>query len=153
MQDQILPMARTGSEPTASMGTDVPLAVLSRLHPSLFRYFKQLFAQVTNPPIDSLRESIVTDTTVYIGSDGNLLQETGENCTVLEVGNPILDGRDMDKIRSLDKPGFHVETISLLFYRGMPLKDAIDQLYLQCDRAYRNGANVLILSEIGRAHV
>lgn len=149
MQDQILPMARTGSEPTASMGTDVPLAVLSRLHPSLFRYFKQLFAQVTNPPIDSLRESIVTDTTVYIGSDGNLLQETGENCTVLEVGNPILDGRDMDKIRSLDKPGFHVETISLLFYRGMPLKDAIDQLYLQCDRAYRNGANVLILSDRG----
>lgn len=149
MKDQILPMAKNKTEPTASMGTDIPLAVLDTQHRSLFHYFKQLFAQVTNPPIDSLRESVVTDTTVYVGSDGNLLQESGRNCHVLEVTNPILDGRDMDKIRSLDMPGLKAETISLLFYRGMPLKDAIDQLYLQCDRAYRKGANILILSDVG----
>ena len=71
----ILPMARGGHEPTMSMGTDIPLAVLSQRQQSLFSYFKQLFAQVTNPPIDALREEIVTDTTVYVGSDGNLLQD------------------------------------------------------------------------------
>ena len=72
------------------MGTDIPLAVLSEKHQPLFNYFKQLFAQVTNPPIDALREEIVTDTTVYIGSDGNLLQEKAENCRVLEIHNPII---------------------------------------------------------------
>ena len=147
--DTIMPMANNGIESTAAMGIDIPLAVLSKRHPSLFSYFKQLFAQVTNPPIDSLREEIVTDTTVYIGSDGNLLEEQSKNCTVLEVNNPILDRRDMDKIRRLNRPGFHNETISLLFYRGMPLKDAIDQLFIECDRAYRNGANILILSDKG----
>lgn len=149
VNDQILPMAKTRKEPIASMGTDIPLAVLSRLHPSLFHYFKQLFAQVTNPPIDSLREKVVTDTTVYIGSSGNLLEEKAANCAVLEVNNPILDARDMDKIRSLEKPGFKSRVISLLFYRGMPLKDAIDQLFIECDRAYRDGCNILILSDKG----
>ena len=149
IQDEILPMAKNGAEPTASMGTDIPLAVLSDRHPSLFHYFKQLFAQVTNPPIDSLREEVITDTTVYIGSDGNLLEEKSENCTVLEVNNPILDSRDMDKIRSLHQEGFKNHTISLLFYRGMPLKDALDHMFIECDRAYRQGANILILSDKG----
>ena len=149
MKEQILPMARDRKEPTASMGTDIPLAILSKLHPSLFHYFKQQFAQVTNPPIDSLREKVVTDTTVYIGTDGNLLEEKSDNCRVLEVNNPILSGRDMDKIRLLDQEGFRPETISLLFYRGMPLKEALDQLFLQCDRAIAKGANILILSDRG----
>ena len=103
VKDQILPMAENGVEPTLSMGHDAPLAVLSKAHQLLFNYFKQLFAQVTNPPIDSLREKIVTDTTVYIGSDGDLLKEKSGNCTVLEVDNPILTGVDLLKIRSLDQ--------------------------------------------------
>lgn len=149
VNDQILPMARTAKEPVASMGTDVPLALLSRLHPSLFHYFKQLFAQVTNPPIDSLREKVVTDTTIYIGSSGNLLEEKASNCAMLEINHPILDARDMDKIRSLDKPGLKSCVISLLFYKGMPLKDALDQLFIEADRAYRNGCSILILSDKG----
>lgn len=131
------------------MGTDIPLAIYSQNHLSLFHYFKQLFAQVTNPPIDSLREEVVTDTTIYIGSDGNLLQDKSGNCTVLEVNNPILTSRDMDKIRQLNQTGFKNETISLLFYRGTSLKEALENLFIECDKAYRNGANILILSDKG----
>lgn len=90
INDAILTMAKSGSEKITSMGTDIPLAVLSEKHQPLFNYFKQLFAQVTNPPIDALREEIVTDTTVYVGSDGNLLQEKAENCRVLQIRNPII---------------------------------------------------------------
>lgn len=149
VKDIILPMARVKLEPTSAMGTDIPLAIYSQNHLSLFHYFKQLFAQVTNPPIDSLREEVVTDTTIYIGSDGNLLQDKSSNCTVLEVNNPILTSRDMDKIRQLNQTGFKNETISLLFYRGTSLKEALDNLFIECDKAYRNGANILILSDKG----
>lgn len=149
VKDIILPMARVKLEPTSAMGTDIPLAIYSQNHLSLFHYFKQLFAQVTNPPIDSLREEVVTDTTIYIGSDGNLLQDKSDNCTVLEVNNPILTSRDMDKIRQLNQTGFKNETISLLFYRGTSLKEALDNLFIECDKAYRNGANILILSDKG----
>lgn len=149
VKDIILPMARVKLEPTSAMGTDIPLAIYSQNHLSLFHYFKQLFAQVTNPPIDSLREEVVTDTTIYIGSDGNLLQDKSGNCTVLEVNNPILTSRDMDKIRQLNQTGFKNETISLLFYRGTSLKEALDNLFVECDKAYRNGANILILSDKG----
>lgn len=149
VKDIILPMARVKLEPTSAMGTDIPLAIYSQNHLSLFHYFKQLFAQVTNPPIDSLREEVVTDTTIYIGSDGNLLQDKCDNCTVLEVNNPILTSRDMDKIRQLNQTGFKNETISLLFYRGTSLKEALDNLFIECDKAYRNGANILILSDKG----
>ncbi|MGN1345245.1 MAG: glutamate synthase large subunit, partial [Eubacteriales bacterium] len=147
--DAILPMAKTGSEPTASMGTDIPLAVLSDKHQPLFNYFKQLFAQVTNPPIDALREKIVTDTTVYVGADGNLLEEVPENCTVLQIKNPILTSVDLMKIRSMKKPGFGVETVSLLYYKNTSLEKALDRLFVDCDRAYRNGANIIILSDRG----
>ena len=149
VKDIILPMARVKLEPTSAMGTDIPLAIYSKNHLSLFHYFKQLFAQVTNPPIDSLREEVVTDTTIYIGSDGNLLKDKSDNCTVLEVNNPILTSRDMDKIRQLNQIGFKNETISLLFYRGTSLKEALDNLFVECDKAYRNGANILILSDKG----
>lgn len=149
VKDIILPMARVKLEPTSAMGTDIPLAIYSQNHLSLFHYFKQLFAQVTNPPIDSLREEVVTDTTIYIGSDGNLLQDKSDNCTVLEVNNPILTSRDMDKIRQLNQTGFKNETISLLFYRGTSLKEALDNLFIECDKAYQNGANILILSDKG----
>lgn len=149
VKDIILPMARVKLEPTSAMGTDIPLAIYSQNHLSLFHYFKQLFAQVTNPPIDSLREEVVADTTIYIGSDGNLLQDKSGNCTVLEVNNPILTSRDMDKIRQLNQTGFKNETISLLFYRGTSLKEALENLFIECDKAYRNGANILILSDKG----
>ena len=149
VKDIILPMARVKLEPTSAMGTDIPLAIYSKNHLSLFHYFKQLFAQVTNPPIDSLREEVVTDTTIYIGSDGNLLKDKSDNCTVLEVNNPILTSRDMDKIRQLNQPGFKNETISLLFYRSTSLKEALDNLFIECDKAYRHGANILILSDKG----
>ena len=145
----ILPMAKNGIEPTASMGTDIPLAVLSEKHQPLFSYFKQLFAQVTNPPIDALREEIVTDTTVYVGSDGNLLTEKPDNCTVLEIHNPILTGVDLLKIKNMKKPGFKVATVSLLYYKNTSLEKAVDRLYVECDRAYRDGANIIILSDRG----
>ena len=142
-------MATNGAEPTASMGTDIPLAVLSEKHQPLFSYFKQLFAQVTNPPIDALREKVITDTTVYVGSDGNLLMEKPENCTVLQINNPILTGVDLMKIKNMKAKGFKVETISLLYYKNTSLEKALNRLFVDCDRAYRNGANILILSDRG----
>ncbi len=149
VKDAILPMARDGMEPTSAMGVDTPLAVLSERHQPLFNYFKQLFAQVTNPPIDAIREEIVTDTTVYVGPSGNLLEEKASNCTVLQIQNPILTSVDLMKIRYMDRPGFHVETVSLLYYKGSPLANALDRLVVNVDRAYKNGANIVILSDRG----
>ena len=149
VKDLIIPMARNGAEPTASMGVDIPLAVLSEKHQSLFSYFKQMFAQVTNPPIDSLREKIVTDTTVFIGSDGNLLKEGPENCTEIEVHNPILTGIDLLKIKALDRPGFRSKVVSLLYYKYTSLEKAVDQLAIKVDAAYRDGYNIIILSDRG----
>ncbi|MFI3172789.1 MAG: glutamate synthase large subunit, partial [Eubacteriales bacterium] len=149
VKNSILAMAKNGVEQTAAMGTDIPLAVLSEKHQSIYQYFKQLFAQVTNPPIDSLREEIVTDTTVYIGSDGNLLEEQGTNCNVLEVQNPILTGVDLLKIKSMKKKGFKTATVSLLYYNNTSLEKALDQMFLNCDRAHRDGANIIILSDRG----
>ena len=146
---QILPMAENAVEQTVSMGHDVPLAVLSSEHPLIFDYFKQLFAQVTNPPIDSLREKIVTDTTVYIGSDGDLLNEKGDNCRVLEVNHPILTGVDLLKIRHLDRPGFKTGVISMLYYKNTSLEKALEQLDIAVDRAVAEGRNIIILSDRG----
>lgn len=146
---QILPMAENSVEPTVSMGHDVPLAVLSKDHQLLFNYFKQLFAQVTNPPIDSLREKVVTDTTVYIGSDGDLLNEKSGNCAVLEVNHPILTGVDLLKIRSLDRPGYRARVISMLYYKNTSLEKALEQLDIAVDRAATEGFNIIILSDRG----
>ncbi|MCC8182274.1 MAG: glutamate synthase large subunit, partial [Clostridiales bacterium] len=149
VKNSILLMAQTGSEPTAAMGVDIPLAVLSEKHQSLFNYFKQLFAQVTNPPIDAIREEIVTDTSVYLGREGNLLEERAENCKMLRIHNPILTSIDLMKIRNMKVPGFKVETVSLLYYKNTPLERAIDRMFVSVDRAYRNGANIIILSDRG----
>ena len=149
VRSTILPMARTGAEPTAAMGTDIPLAVLDSREQPLFHYFKQLFAQVTNPPIDAIREEIVTDTTVYVGDDGNLLQEKAENCRVLQIHNPILTSTDMMKIRAMNQPGFRVATVSMLYYKNTPLDRALNHLALAVDRAWREGANIIILSDRG----
>lgn len=149
IKDAIIPMAKNGAEATAAMGTDIPLAMLSEKHQPLFNYFKQLFAQVTNPPIDAIREEVVTDTSVYVGSDGNLLEEKASNCVVLEIPNPIITSAELVKIKAIDRPGFKVETVSLLYYKNTPLERALDHLFVECDRAYKNGANILILSDRG----
>ena len=149
VHELVLQMAKNGIEPTASMGVDTPLAVMSDKHPPLFSYFKQLFAQVTNPPIDSLREKIVTDTTVYLGSDGNMLKPESRSCAVLEIRHPILTGVDMLKIKNLSKPNFKVAEISLLYYTNTSLKAALDELFVSIDREYHNGSNIIILSDRG----
>ncbi len=149
VKSAIYSMAKEGVEKTTSMGIDIPLAVLSEKHQQLFYYFKQLFAQVTNPPIDSLREEIVTDTTVYVGSDGNLLEENDSNCGVLEIKNPILTGVDIIKIKSLHQKGLNTSTVSLLYYCNTSLEKAVEQLFLKVDSAYRKGANIIILSDRG----
>ncbi len=145
----ILPMAEKGGEAIAAMGVDTPLPVLSRTHHPLFHFFKQLFAQVTNPPIDAIREEIVTSTTVYIGAEGNLLRESPENCKVLKVNNPILTSTDLLKIKEMKVEGFKVEVVPITYYKNTSLERAIDRLYVEADRAYREGANVLILSDRG----
>ncbi|MBO5472563.1 MAG: glutamate synthase large subunit [Lachnospiraceae bacterium] len=145
----ILPMAKNGSEAIAAMGVDTPIPVLSKAHHPLFHYFKQLFAQVTNPPIDAIREEVVTSTTVYLGSDGNLLEEMPENCNMLKVHNPILTSTDLLKIRNMKAEGFKVEVIPITYYKNTSLEKAIDRLFVEVDRAYRDGANILILSDRG----
>ncbi len=145
----ILPMAKTGGEPVEAMGVDSPLPILSRKNPPLFGYFKQLFAQVTNPPIDAIREEIVTSTDVYIGEDGNLLEECAENCKVLKIHNPILTSTDLLKIKSMKIPGFKVETIPIIYYKNTSLERAIDHIFVEADRAYKEGVNILILSDRG----
>ena len=149
LTSSILPMAKNGTEAIAAMGVDTPLPLLSKRHRPLFDYFKQLFAQVTNPPIDAIREEVVTSTTVYIGEDGNLLEEKADNCHVIKVNNPILTNTDMLKIKSMNVEGFKVETIPITYYKGTKLEKAIDRMFIEVDRACRDGANILILSDRG----
>lgn len=149
LKTSILPMALNGSEGISAMGIDTPLAVLSNQHQPLFNYFKQLFAQVTNPPIDSIREKIVTSTTVYLGSSGNVLEEKEENCKMLRINNPILTNTDLLKIKNMDVEGFKVETIPIIYYKNTSLEKAVEHLFVEADRAHREGANILILSDRG----
>ena len=145
----ILPMALNGAESIGAMGIDTPLAVLSNRHQPLFNYFKQLFAQVTNPPIDSIREKIVTSTTVYLGKDGNVLEEKPENCKNLKINNPILTNTDLLKIKNMKVEGFKVETIPITYYKNTSIEKAIDHIFVEVDRAHREGANIIILSDRG----
>ena len=149
LKDSILPMAKNGVEGTAAMGTDTPLAALSGNREPLFNYFKQRFAQVTNPPIDSIREEVVTSTTLYIGEAGNVLEEKPENCRVLKINNPILTNTDLMKIKNLKADGFKVEVLPIIYYKNTSLEKAVDRLYIEADRAYRDGANIIILSDRG----
>ena len=149
LKTSILPMALNGAEGIGAMGIDTPLAVLSNQHQPLFNYFKQLFAQVTNPPIDSIREKVVTSTTIYLGESGNVLEEKEENCKMLRINNPILTNTDLLKIKNMDVEGFKVETIPITYYKNTSLEKAIDHLYVEADRAHREGANIIILSDRG----
>ncbi len=147
IRNSILPMAEKGAEPIASMGSDIPLPPLDKENIPLFNYFRQLFAQVTNPPFDAIREEIVTDTSMYIGEDGNILEEKPENCRVLKIENPILTETDMLKIKSMNVKGLKTAVIPITYYIGTPLEKAIDRLFIEADKAYRDGANILILSD------
>ena len=149
MQSILLPMAKNAAEPIVSMGADEPIAALSKTHPSLFDYFKQRFAQVTNPPIDALREEIKTDCSIYIGDDGNLLTGGPDNCTVLELPSPVLTEEELGRIRVLAHPAFSVRTVSLLYSKETSLRAALDAFFAACDRAYGDGINILILSDRG----
>ena len=142
-------MAMNGTESIGSMGVDTPIAVLSKEYQPLFYYFKQLFAQVTNPPIDAQREKIVTRTTVYVGKNGNLLEEEADNCKVLKIHNPILSDLDLLKIKNYNKDGIKAAKVSLLYYKSTPIKRVLNHLFVEVDKAYREGANVLILSDRG----
>ena len=145
----ILPMAKNASEPISAMGTDSPLAVLSKEPQPLFNYFKQLFAQVTNPPIDAIREEVVTSTTIYIGEDGNILEEKPENCKVIKIHNPILTSTDILKIKNMNINGYKVATVPILYYKNTSLKKAINRLFIETDKAFSEGANIIILSDRG----
>ena len=109
------PMATDGVEPVGAMGNDTPLAVLSDVPQLLYNYFRQLFAQVTNPPIDAIREEIVTDTGVMMGTELNLLETLPENCRQIRIKTPVLTNEDLAKIRHLDRRYFRRETFPILF--------------------------------------
>ena len=142
-------MALNGAEGIGAMGVDTPIAVLSEEHQPLFNYFKQLFAQVTNPPIDAIREEVVTSTTVYVGKDGNLLKEQAANCQVLKVQNPILTNTDMMKIKSMKVDGFQAAEVPITYYKSTSIVRAIERLFVEVDKAHRDGANILVLTDRG----
>lgn len=146
-RNSIRNMALNGGESIAAMGVDTPLAVLSDKKRPLFDYFKQLFAQVTNPPIDAIREEIVTCTTVYAGKQGNLLEEKEENCRVLKINNPILTNTDMLKIKKMKKEGFRVAVVPITYYKSTKLERALERLFVEVDKAYKDGADILVLSD------
>ena len=148
-RNSICSMALNGAEGIAAMGVDTPLAVLSEKNRPLFDYFKQLFAQVTNPPIDAIREEIVTSTTVYVGKDGNLLEQVPENCQVLKINNPILPNTDLLKIKNMKQEGFKVAVVPTTYYKSTKLARAMERLFVEVDKVYREGANIVILSDRG----
>ncbi len=147
------PMAARGEEPLGSMGNDAPLAVLSNKPQLLFHYFKQLFAQVTNPPLDAIREELVTSVDTSIGAEQDLFAETPEHCRQLRLGRPVLSNGEMARIRTLDRPGLKSETLPALFRRSDgpgALEAAVDALCREAGRAIRDrGATLLVLSDRG----
>jgi len=152
IRSMILPMARDGIDPLGAMGQDTPLAVLSDKPQLLYNYFKQLFAQVTNPPIDALREDIVTMTEMYLGSEGNLIDPKPENSHQIKIKYPILTNKEMDILKNVAEPGFKSVTIPILFPAtgdGAALKAALDEIFETAEAAVDAGANLLILSDRG----
>jgi glutamate synthase (NADPH/NADH) large chain len=148
----LTPMAQDGVEPTGAMGIDAPLAVLSDQPQLLYNYFKQLFAQVTNPPIDAIREEIVTGTETYLGSEGNLLDQQPESCRQLKLKTPILSNSELAKIANLEQPYFKAVTLPMLFNvneGGSGLKKAMNLLCYAASQEIKAGANIIILSDRG----
>ena len=146
------PMAETGYEPDGAMGNDTPLAVLSDRPQLVFNYFKQLFAQVSNPPLDAIREGLVTSIEVTLGSEGNLLDETADQCRQLKLPHPVLTDEELERIRQIDANGIKAETLSALFdvdNGPRSLEKAVDRLCKDAIQAVQNGASILILSDRG----
>ncbi|NOS68925.1 MAG: glutamate synthase large subunit [Verrucomicrobia bacterium] len=146
------PMANDGVQPLGSMGTDTPLAVLSQKPQLLYNYFKQLFAQVTNPPIDPIREEIVTSTGTMVGARGGLLQPTPESCALIKLEQPLLTDEQLEKLRQVNRKGFQAVTIPILFKarEGVNgLEIALEKLFTEADRAIAGGATIVILSDRG----
>ncbi len=145
------PMAVNAVEPTGSMGNDAPLAVLSENGPLLFSYFKQLFAQVSNPPLDAIREELVTSTRSMIGSESNLFDETPEHCRQLALNEPVITDEQLEQIREIDANGIRSTTLSILFdpVRAGALEEAVGKLCEEAARAVEEGYSILILSDRG----
>ena len=144
------PMAMQGQDPVGSMGTDAALAVLSDRPRMLYDYFKQLFAQVTNPPLDCIREELITQMSITIGPQGNLLEPTPESCRQIMAESPILDNDQMAKLNHLDHPFFKSVTIPILFEtkKGADgLRDALDEICKKASEAIKEGCNIVILSD------
>jgi len=146
------PMCVDGQEPVGSMGDDTPPAVLSAQSKPLFNYFKQLFAQVTNPPIDPIREEVVMSLVQYVGSARNILEPGPEHCRMLEIDQPILSNEALEQLRQADVPGFRGTTISTLFPAKSgttALEARLEQLFVEAERAVDHGFTVLVLSDRG----
>ncbi len=147
----IRPMAQLGKEPIGSMGSDTPIAILSDRPQLIYNYFKQLFAQVTNPPLDGIREELITDISLTLGSDVNLFDINAEHCKKLKIQNPVISKHDLDKIRNYDtNPDFKIASISMLYEvnRGLnELEVALENLMSKASKAIDGGANIIILSD------
>ena len=146
------PMAKNGEEPVGSMGTDTSLAVLSNRPRLLYDYFKQLFAQVTNPPLDAIREELVTQMSTTIGPERNLLMPEPESCRQIKLRTPILDNEELARVRYVDRPGFRSMTLPMLFPvgKGGPgLESALEELCLKASQAIALGYTFIILSDRG----
>jgi len=148
----ITPMSTLGKEAMGSMGIDTPLAVLSSRPQLLYNYFKQLFAQVTNPPLDGIREEIVTDTSLTIGSEFNLFEISPQHAKKLSIQNPVISNEDLDKIRFIEHNDFKASTISILYElsgRLNGLEEALEDMIKDINKALASGANIIILSDRG----
>ena len=148
----MVPMARDGVEAVGSMGTDTPIAVLSQKPQLLYNYFKQLFAQVTNPPIDCIREEIVTSAETTIGSERNLLNPQPESARLIELKQPILSNEEFAKLKHLNHPHFKSATLPTIFKASegaAGLEKALDDLCEAATKVIKDGANILILSDRG----
>jgi glutamate synthase (ferredoxin) len=146
------PMGRDGVQPLGSMGTDTPLAVLSNKPQLLYNYFKQLFAQVTNPPIDPIREEIITSTEIMVGGEGNLLEPTPESCRMVKMHYPILTNVEMEKLRHINRSTFKSATLPILFKAAdgpKGLENAMEELFAAADSAIADNANIVVLSDRG----
>ena len=146
----LAPMAETGKEPIGSMGSDTPPAVLSNKAQNIYNYFRQLFAQVTNPPIDPIREESVMSLTSFVGEQKNLLAETPEHFHVIELPQPVLLNEELERLRWVDEPGFQAKTIPITFRvdsQSARLKEALEHVRQNALKAVEDGSNIIVLSD------
>jgi glutamate synthase domain-containing protein 2/glutamate synthase domain-containing protein 1/glutamate synthase domain-containing protein 3 len=146
----MVPMAETALEPTGSMGSDMPLAVLSDYPQPIYNYFKQLFAQVTNPPIDSIREGVVMSLEGFLGKQLNLCAQSDRHCELIKYRQPVLSNEELAKLRFVDSNGFRAKTLSILFdLEDDPLESAVERVCCEASQCIKDGYNLIILSDRG----